>query len=171
MLSACGSDNPNASDPTSTAIPSATATPLPTSTPTAVPTATPTSEPEVLLHVDSLVCERFFPGVPNPDGPNEWLNISAEITNSGRPGTLSDGPIDLIVNVFDAAGETVVLVELENDGLALAPGESKTYFAPTINERHPAAKSCAISAVLSGSDKAISLSGETESEVTILAAP
>lgn len=182
-LAACGRDGgssvvitstPEISTPSPVA--SATSTPspspTPTETPTAVPSLTPTPESLQRLRVDSLVCERFFPGIPNPDGPNEWLNISGTITNVGDH-NLNFARLEppVIVEVLDLNGQTVVTVEPELRENVLVAGQLTRFDADPINEWHPSAVNCRVKFNLAEDGQKLVMQGETQVEVTIFAAP
>ncbi len=151
---ACGSDEPAAStatpEPTVTASPVATATA--TATPTPTPTATSTSVPATATPVptatamsDWLVndivlgqaqCVSFHPGVPNPDGPNHWYEISGNWTNDG------DSALTVLATFQILGDHPGVLRVLEMDPRTVGPGETAAFFQSHPMQPVAGASSC-----------------------------
>jgi hypothetical protein len=156
--------------------PVATATVDATSTATASPVSTPTAVTHIRdIRVDSFVCQRFFPGVPNPDGPNEWLNISGAVSNPNIGIHLNLAEIALSVDVLDESGDVVRSVPLTTAVQTLAPGESTMFNGEPVNEVTPTAITCRIAfGVSMAEDQTGPLSvvlGQTTVAVEIFAAP
>ena len=164
------------SDATKT--PVATESPVPTPSPTAATSPTPTSVAATHGHsiqVDSSVCQRFFPGVPNPDGPNEWLNISGSVTNPDDELPLYTDEFALAVEVLDADGSVIRSVPVTTAVETLAPGESTTFNGESVNAEHPTATTCRVASVIQydeeQTDLVIVISGLATVAVEIFAAP
>ena len=182
-LSACGRDGGSSVVITATSerstpspVASATSTPSPTPTPTETPTAVPSSTPTLKSHqrlrVDSFVCERFFPGIPNPDGPNEWLNISGTLTNVGDQNLkFANLEPPVIVEVLDLNGQAVVTMEPNLSVNVLVAGQLARFEADPINREHPSAVSCRVTFNLAEDGQNLEIHGENQVEVTIFAAP
>lgn len=155
---------------------SVTATPLPTAVPTATPASSPTPESPRSVRVDALVCERLFPGVPNPDGPNEWLNVSGTVTNVGALDIVfasvfaSTGP-PVVVDLLDLDGRLLISLEPKLANSVLPAGQAARFEADRINAEHPSVASCRVRFNLDEIEQALSAVGKTEAEVTIFAAP
>ncbi len=156
---------------TNVPLPSPTAIPLATATNVPRPSPTPTPSPQV-LRVDTLVCERFFPGVPNPDGPNERLNVNGSVTNTGGSAIdLSDRPSGFVVELLTAEGALILKLTPEFTETVITPDQLTSFTAPTVNAQHPTAASCQIKTVSGTSRADVALEGKLTTEVTILAAP
>ncbi|MBN4064412.1 hypothetical protein JYU04_01600 [Dehalococcoides mccartyi] len=94
------------SDPPATQIPptvgaTAVSTAAPTST--LVPTAAPTSFlPDLALN--DLSCVDFHSGIPVPDGPNSWFNLSGSLSNAGD----SDLQLLGVIEIRNSEGQTLI---------------------------------------------------------------
>lgn len=146
----------------------------PTATASPIPASTAVTQSH-LIRVDSFVCQRFFPGVPNPDGPNEWLNISGSITNPDVEMPLSLSEHELRVEVLDSSGAVVRTVPVTTDAQTLAPGATTTFNGEPVNEENPTASTCRIAFGNYASDDQTGpltlVLGQATVEIEIFAAP
>lgn len=98
----------SSSDPVPTATPTAQpSTPVPTSTiaPTSTPTPTATAVSFIPdLTLNDLSCVDFHSGVPVPNGPDRWYQISGSLFNSGELAL----PLRGIIEIRNAAGTTLI---------------------------------------------------------------
>jgi hypothetical protein len=126
--------------------------------------------PETLLRVEELTCERFFAGIPNPDGPSEWLIIAGRVLNP-HPGPVQLATNNaLAVSILDAQGALVVTVRGPMAVTSLDAGQTYTFDLRYDDAALPAAASCAVEFTTSDGEQA-PLEGVTSAEIAIVALP
>ena len=120
--------------------------------------------------MEELACVRTFSGVPNPNGPNEWMDITGRVMN---PHT---APVELAqiaaitVSVYNEQSGLVITVKGPMPVTRLDAGQTYQFDLRHDDSPLPDAASCAVA--LTGADgDALPLDGMTEAEVTILPLP
>jgi hypothetical protein len=123
-----------------------------------------------LLRVEELTCERFFAGIPNPDGPSEWLIVAGRVLNP------HPGPVQLAANaaltarILDAQGGLVVTVRGPMAVTSLDAGQTYGFDLRYDEAALPAAASCGVE-FTAADGETTPLEGMTSIEVTIVALP
>lgn len=119
-----------------------------------------------------MTCERFHAGIPNPDGPGEWLHVFGKVTNTGESDIdLSSRATPLGVEILDVDGNAVMVVEPVPASTDLASGETVWFGIEPINDWHPFADSCRLSFNLAEKYGNPVITGEIRVNVEIFAAP
>lgn len=161
--------------PTATVLPEgASPTPVTTAGPSDVsPTPASTRRPltSVSLEVTSLVCERFYPGVPDPDGTDEWFNVRVEVKNAGSRNVALREPAIAQVRVPGGAEGGMMTVNIDLPVSVLEPGATYQFSGSNLAAPLPGAHTCQVIFMPAEDGVFLIMAGTSQAEITTTAAP
>jgi hypothetical protein len=113
---------------------------------------------------------RTFPGVPSVDRPNQWIDVTARITNPGAEPVQIGSIAPLSVTFYDGAGNLLNTTKGPIPVTQFEPGQTHTVTLKEEDPELPTATTCKIS--VSGPDnKPVPMGGLESAGITELALP
>ena len=120
--------------------------------------------------MEELACVRTFPGIPDPDGPDEWMDITGRVMNPHTAQVELAKIAAVTVRVFNEQNGLVITVKGPMPVTLLDAGQTYQFDLRHDDSPLPDAASCAVA--FTGADgNALPLEGMTEAEVTVLPLP
>lgn len=108
--------------------------------------------------------------MPNPDGPNQWIDVEARITNPGDEPIQIRALTPLTVKFYDIDGRLLTTTKGPIPVGQFEPGQTHTVNLKHEEPEIPSAATCRIS--VSGTDnETLPMGGISEATITELALP